>query len=201
MPAASLNLTNVPHEAARPLSARAGRLRRGSLGHALQIPSTTLSSHIATLGGRGLRDIPEYHVWAEMIRRCTNPKSPVFRHYGGRGIKVCDRWLMNFEAFFADVGPRPPGKSPKGIALFSIERLDRNGHYEPGNCRWAHKSSQTRNTSRNVMVTFDGLTLCVTDWARRVGLTPKQLECRLRNGWPVERALTEPIRPNGRKAA
>jgi hypothetical protein len=75
-----------------------------------------------------------------MKARCTNPKSPKFRYYGGRGITVCDRWSTSFEAFLADMGDRPPGKS--------IDRINNDGNYEPGNCRWATQSEQVRNRRR-----------------------------------------------------
>jgi hypothetical protein len=74
--------------------------------------------------------------WDAMKQRCTNPKDVGFVIYGGRGITICERWL-NFEAFFADMGPRPPG--------YSIERIDNNGNYEPANCKWIPKGDQHKN--------------------------------------------------------
>lgn len=80
----------------------------------------------------------EYDVWAAMLSRCRNPNNPRWKHYGGRGVRVCDRWADSFEAFLADVGPRPSND-------LSIDRIDVNGHYEPGNVRWADIVTQNLN--------------------------------------------------------
>lgn len=87
-------------------------------------------------------DTPTYSSWTNLIQRCTNPTYPNFKHYGGRGITVCDRWRYSFEAFLADMGPRPPATS--------IDRINVDGHYEPGNCRWATRSEQELNKRRPI---------------------------------------------------
>jgi hypothetical protein len=86
----------------------------------------------------GLRHIPEYHVWAAMKQRCTNPNNKIYKHYGARGIKVCDRWLNSFEAFITDMGRRPTD-------AHSIERVNNDGNYEPSNCIWATRAVQAKN--------------------------------------------------------
>lgn len=85
----------------------------------------------------GMTKTPEYRAWASMRQRCANPKSARYDNYGGRGISVCDRW-QSFEAFFADMGPRPTSEH-------SIDRIDNDGNYEPGNCHWATRSEQQQN--------------------------------------------------------
>lgn len=84
---------------------------------------------------------PEYQAWTDICRRCTNPDFKQWKDYGGRGIRVCDEWLNSFDAFLSHVGRKP---SPK----HSIDRIDNDGHYEPGNVRWATRSEQERNKRR-----------------------------------------------------
>lgn len=107
----------------------------------------------------------EHGVWQAMITRCENPNVQGFENYGGRGIRVCDRWRNDFAAFLADMGRRP---SP----THSIDRIDVNGNYEPSNCRWATKKEQARNKRNNRLITINGETRCVAEWAERLGCKP-----------------------------
>jgi len=118
-----------------------------------------------------------------MLARCKYDNRDNFRFYGGRGISVCERWRASFEAFLADMGPMP---SPR----HTLERIDVNGNYEPGNVRWATWHEQMRNRRNSRMVTFNGETLCVSEWAERMSLKPHTLMARLNSGWTVQRALT-----------
>ncbi len=97
-------------------------------------------------GGKGKKRTPEYHSWTHLVSRCTNPKHKFFADYGGRGIVVCDRWLGDhgFENFLADMGEKPEPKR-----LYSIDREEVDGNYEPDNCRWATKKEQNNNQRRN----------------------------------------------------
>jgi hypothetical protein len=132
----------------------------------------------------------EYITWKSMIGRCYQPTATGFAHYGGRGIAVCDRWRSSFDAFLADVGKRPSEKH-------SLDRINNNGNYEPGNCRWATLKEQRRNTRANSLLTFRGETRCVTEWAEIFGLNVTTLSCRLRLGWPTEKAFVAPVKKSG----
>lgn len=125
---------------------------------------------------------PEYRVWAAMIGRCTRPKDKRWMDYGGRGIAVCDRWRL-YENFLADLGRKP---SPK----HTIDRIDANGHYEPGNCRWATMTEQQNNRRNNLMIEWQGRTMSAAQWERELGFRRGILHDRIRNhGWPIERAM------------
>ncbi len=106
---------------------------------------------------------PEYQILHKAKSRCHNPNNSRFPLYGGRGIKVCERWRNSFESFLQDMGPRP---SPK----HSIDRINNDGNYEPGNCRWATQPQQLRNTSRNVWIEHNGKILVLKDYAEEIGI-------------------------------
>lgn len=130
----------------------------------------------------------ERKVWAGMLQRCGNPSAENYSLYGGRGIRVCKRWCESFDAFYEDMGPRPG-------AGYQIDRIDNDGNYEPGNCRWATAKENSRNRRNNRRLTFRGETLTVAEWAERLKLTATVIYSRLSLGWSARRALTAPVRP------
>lgn len=132
--------------------------------------------------------VPEKTVWSGMKDRCQNPNHKDFHRYGGRGIRVCDAWLMSFAAFFRDMGPRPNRS-------YTIERCDNDGNYTPGNCKWATIVEQNRNRNGVLRITFNGKTMCATAWDEFLGFRRTTVQHRLKLGWSIERALTQqPIR-------
>lgn len=133
----------------------------------------------------GLSGTRTYLSWQAAKERCHNPANPNFVNYGGRGIVVCERWRHSFEAFLADMGPRP--------AHTSLDRIDNGGGYAPGNCRWATKREQNNNTSSNRVLAHGGQSQTIAQWAAQTGLHPRALAHRIRRGWTVERALTTPV--------
>jgi len=144
-------------------------------------------------GHAGNEQHPLYTVWAQMLSRCSCPTANGYERYGGRGIKVCERWRTSFEDFLADMGPRPTPRH-------TLDRFpDNDGDYEPGNVRWATPAEQNRNKRSNRLLTHDGVTRCLTDWATTTGLSAGTITMRLQLGWTVADALSEPAHPK-RKA-
>lgn len=124
----------------------------------------------------------EYRIWCAMWTRCTNQNAAGYANYGGRGISICERWA-DFENFLQDIGNCPPE--------YSIERLDSNGNYCPENCKWADRITQARNTRRNRILTLDGVSKCLAEWASDLGIDQASLRERL-STWTLEKALTIP---------
>lgn len=127
-----------------------------------------------------------YWVWADMAQRCRNPRHRGYANYGGRGIRVCDRWRL-FSNFAADMGPRPAG--------LMLDRINNDGNYEPSNCRWATRKEQNSNRRNCIYVDDGGDRVTLKEYCRRHGLKYRPIVKRIQNrGWPMERALSEPIR-------
>ena len=132
----------------------------------------------------GMKGAPEYTCWKAMNQRCNNQNCKAFPRYGGNGITICARW-KSFENFYADMGPKPS-------ASHSIDRIDGSLGYSPDNCRWATPKEQSQNRDFVRMITFRGETLCLTDWASKIGIDFKTLYSRLNYGWSIEKTLTTP---------
>lgn len=129
---------------------------------------------------------PDFNVFCAILTRCNNPNEPNYHRYGGRGIKVCDKWVNGgFWEFIADMGPRPTPQH-------SIDRIDVNGDYCPENCRWATDKEQGRNRRNNVRLTYKGETLSMSELAEKIGMNYKTFRSRIYKGWDVDRAVNTP---------
>jgi hypothetical protein len=145
--------------------------------------SETHTTHGQLKGGLATKT---YHTWAGIIQRCNNPRDKSFKDYGGRGIKVCKRWLK-FENFYADVGDVPDG--------MTIERINNNGDYEPENWRWATMLEQGSNKRNNVWIEYGGEIKTIAQWARSCGIRRDIIRHRIYNyGWSIEKALNTPVK-------
>mgnify|MGYP001200354477 CR=1 FL=1 len=173
---------------------------RCSCGNAISVSGNSLKSgntkscgclNLDSLKGRATGYTGErvYRIWQAMLNRCRNPNQPNYANYGGRGIKVCERWL-SIKNFVDDMG-RPNGDQ-------SIDRIDNDGNYEPGNCRWASREEQSRNKSSNRILTLDGKSMTLIEWAEKLGIEQSSLRERLEK-WTLRKALTTP--KTNRKAA
>ena len=127
----------------------------------------------------------EYSIWSSMKQRCLNSKARAYKWYGGRGIKICDRWLNDdngFSNFLKDMGNAPPD--------YSIDRIDPNGNYEPSNCRWASWYQQSRNKTNSHFITVNGITKNITDWSNKCGISRSEINHRMKDlGWSAYDAI------------
>lgn len=173
-----------------------GNLRKGltiSCGcHRNEVMSVIKRTHGAS-GYKGKDRGPLYVTWSDIRRRCYTPSAINFQHYGGRGIKMCDRWkdgesgMTGYECFVADMGPKPSRRH-------TVERKDTNGDYGPSNCEWATRDAQARNKRNNRWVVFGGQRMIITDAIKASGIPPWTVHERLAAGWSEDRALTQPVR-------
>lgn len=139
----------------------------------------------------GMSGTKIHGIWGAMVQRCTNPKAKNYHDYGGRGITVCDEWRDSFGAFYTHVSQLPNFN----LENMTLDRIDNNnGNYEPGNVRWVTRKEQSRNTRRNVLLTYNSKTKTVAEWAKDLGMYPSTLYTRIREGWSVDYALTTPVR-------
>jgi hypothetical protein len=145
-----------------------------------------LSSNTATMKTT-LKELPEYATWLAMKQRCQDPKSTNYPRYGGRGIKVCHRWTFSFQDFLDDMGKKPTENH-------SIERKNNSGDYEPDNCIWATPKQQANNRRSNTILSLNGKSQTLSQWADETGFGVNAICNRLHDGWSVEKTLTTPIR-------
>lgn len=141
----------------------------------------------------GRKNTRLYRIYNNMKTRCYNPRSINYQNYGARGVKICEEWLNDFSAF-------------KTWALFhgyredlTIERKDVNGDYSPDNCIWADYDTQANNMRSNHLITFEGVTKTLKQWADYFGISDRTVRDRLRRGWDPVRAITTPPDPKYRK--
>ena len=131
----------------------------------------------------GMWNTRTYKIWSGMKARCTS-EDKKHHLYAGKGVKVCDRWLQ-FVNFLEDMGECQEG--------LTIDRIDGNGDYCPGNCRWATPKEQANNSAANHIVNYLGESLNIGQWAERMGIKANTLVYRIKRGWPVDKALTTPV--------
>ena len=132
----------------------------------------------------------EYGAWVNMKHRCLNPNHKQYEDYGGRGISVCEEWVDDFFSFLAHIGPKP-------TAELTLERINNNGNYEPGNVKWQTRRGQQlnrRNPTGCRKITYNGVTQDLEDWATCLGMKRSTLQMRLDDGWDVDRAFNTPVR-------
>ena len=129
-----------------------------------------------------------FHIWQSMRSRCSNPSNKNYPRYGGRGIRVCDEWEKDFVAFYnwaMDNGYQED---------LTLDREDNSGNYEPSNCKWATPIEQANNTRRNVYMEYNGEVHTMKEWSRIIGINYCTLQKRIKLGWTIEKALTEPVK-------
>lgn len=126
-----------------------------------------------------------FKTWVRMRERCENPKAVNYDRYGGKGIKVCNRW-SEFKFFLEDMGEKPLD--------MTIDRIDNSKGYSKKNCRWVSKEAQARNKSSNLFYEIEGRRQCLAEWAREYGLDYHFVRARIRRDWPILEALTKPKR-------
>lgn len=141
-----------------------------------------------------LENHPLYKTWKSMLMRCNNPNVRGYKHYGGRGIKVCDRWSgdLGFENFINDMGERP-------TLDHTLDRIDVNGNYEPSNCRWATTEQQMNNRTDNSRILLNGESITCSQLCKRYGFYYTWVAHQLRAGIDINFIIKKQLRPKGER--
>lgn len=163
-------------------TARADALRRGATKSCGCWEQTWKTVHGECKGGA---QTAEYKTYYSMLQRCYNPSHESYKHYGGRGVRVCKEWKESYNKFLAHIGRRP-------TKHHQIERNDNDGDYTPVNVRWATCAEQANNRRASRFICFEGLRLTISQWSRVVGINPQAISYRLSRGWSADRILTTP---------
>lgn len=146
-------------------------VRRGSIN---ECPSCAAKRKLNSVTTHGKTKSPEYAIWTAMKSRCYNKNTIHYADYGGRGIKVCDKWKNSFENFFIDMGYKPNG--------MTIDRINNDGDYEPKNCKWASRLEQSNNKRNNRIITIEGESMTLSQWAKKYKVGESTIRKRLRYG-------------------
>jgi len=136
----------------------------------------------------GMTHTSTFKSWSDMKQRCLNPNDRGYKHYGGRGIQVCQRWQESFENFLEDMGVCPDG--------LTLDRQNNDGNYEKDNCKWATKDEQMNNRRNSVVLEYEGQSKTAAQWAKEKGISPYTIYDRLSSGWSAERAISTPVVSN-----
>lgn len=139
----------------------------------------------------GMSNTKVYHCWESMKSRCYRQKDKSYSRYGGRGIKICDRWLNSFENFLEDMGE--PNKNE------TLDRIDNDGDYTPENCRWADSKTQSNNRRNTTKLTLGEVTHSLSKWSEITGIRADCIRSRLEDGWSIEEALKRPAKARNKR--
>lgn len=134
-----------------------------------------------------------YSVWSNMRRRCYDSRNSRYHRYGGRGIKICSEWREDFDSFRQWMLSQGYDETAS-YGQQTLDRIDNDGDYSPDNCRLATIKEQCENRCNRHVLEYNGVSMSVTEWNEKMGYPDKLIEGRIRRGWPVEKAITTPVR-------
>jgi hypothetical protein len=143
------------------------------------------TKHGGTTNARQGKGDRRYKLWIGIKQRCTNPNNAAYHRYGGRGITMCERWRVSYVDFITDIGEQPEG--------MTLDRIDNNGHYEPNNVRWVTRKEQANNRATNVVLTRDGLTMTLKQWAEHLGWKYGLIASRWKKGLRDDELFAPPV--------